>query len=49
MLGDYINEYAAAKKNGDEKKMQQIEKDLASLGMDKHTLLTILKEMKTEE
>ena len=49
MLSDYIDEYAAAKKNGDEKKMKQIERDLASLGMDKHTLLTILKEMETEE
>ncbi len=38
MLGDYIDAYIEAKKNGCEKEMKRIEKDLAKLGMDKHTL-----------
>ena len=46
MLSDYIVEYINAIDSGDEKLATKIEKDLASLGMDKHTLDVLVKEFK---
>lgn len=42
MLNDYIQSYIAAKKEGDKKKMEQIERDLAKLGMDRMTLRAVV-------
>lgn len=48
MLNDYITAYIKAKKDNDTKFMKQIEKDLARLGMDKSTLLVLVKELEKE-
>lgn len=44
MLSDYIQSYIEAKGKADKPKMKQIERDLGRLGMDKLTLLTLVKE-----
>ncbi len=44
MLNDYIQPYISAMKEGDKKKMEWIERDLAKLGVDRYTLLDILKD-----
>lgn len=44
MLSEYIKSYIDAKAKGDKAKMEQIEKDLEKLGMDKMTLLTVVTE-----
>ncbi len=44
MLGDYVREYADAWKKHDIKKMEKIEKELASLGMDRMSLRIAAKE-----
>lgn len=46
MLEDYIEEYEKAMLSGDKKKMAKIEKELATLGMDKYTLAVLIKERK---
>ena len=38
MLKEYINNYVKAHLKNDTKEMKRIEKDLATLGMDKYTL-----------
>ena len=45
MLSDYIEAYKEAMKNKDKKEMEKIEKELAILGMDKNTLMTIIKDV----
>ena len=45
MLSDYIEMYKEAMKKNDEKEMKRIEKDLASLGMDRITLRLLAKEV----
>lgn len=42
MLNEYIQPYIDANAKGDKAKMQQIEKDLEKLEMDKTTLLTVV-------
>ncbi len=44
MLGDYVKEYAEAWQKHDVKKMEKIEKDLATVGMDRMTLRIAAKE-----
>ena len=44
MLEDYIVAYEKALKEHDAKAQKKIERDLAKLGMDKITLMTIVKE-----
>lgn len=44
MLSEYIQSYIDAKAKGDKAKMEQIEKDLKKLGMDRMTLLTVVAE-----
>ena len=44
MLSDYINDYIDAIIAKDEKKMRKIEKELARIGMDRYTLVTLAKE-----
>lgn len=44
MLSEYIHAYIAARKNGDKKEMERIEKDLEKLGMDRATLLMVVEE-----
>ena len=43
MLQDYINEYCDAYEAKDKKKMRQVEGTLIRLGMDRATLLYLLK------
>lgn len=45
MLGDYIEEYKKALQNNDKKEQVRIEKALQSLGMDKYTLMVLVKEL----
>lgn len=45
MLNDFIQSYIAAKEDGDRKKMEQIERDLAKLGMDSMTLRSVVAEV----
>ena len=45
MLSDYINDYKKAMEANNEKEMRRIEKELASLGMDKMTLQMLAKEI----
>ena len=45
MLQEYIEAYKKAMKNKDEKEMKRIEKDLAQLGMDRMTLMLLVKEV----
>ena len=44
ILSEYTQSYIDTKAKGDKAKMQQIEKDLEKLGMDKMTLLTVVAE-----
>ena len=44
ILSEYTQSYIDAKAKGEKAKMQQIEKDLENLGMDKMTLLTVVAE-----
>lgn len=48
MLSDYIDAYIQAKKDGNKKEMQRIERDLSRLGMDKYSLLAIVDELEGE-
>lgn len=43
MLSDYIEMYKKAMQKDDKKEMARIEKQLARLGMDKATLVTLAK------
>lgn len=45
MLDEYIKAYKEAMQTGDEKEMKRIERDLASLGMDRMTLRMLAKEI----
>lgn len=45
MLSEYIHDYVDAKKQGDCVKMKQIEDDLKKLGMDRYTLMAIVKDI----
>ena len=45
MLSDYIEAYKEAMKANDKKEMEKIEKELAQLGMDKYTLMAIVKDV----
>lgn len=49
MLQDYIDQYREAVETGDNKEMTRIEKDLAKLGMDRHTLNVLLVEQYKRE
>ena len=49
MLSDYMEMYIDAKANGETDKVEQIERDLASLGMDKLTLSIIASELANTE
>ncbi len=44
MLAEYIERYKEALKNKDKKEQERIEKDLQKLGMDKMTLMVLVKE-----
>lgn len=44
MINDYLIEYEEAMEKGDSKRMRQIERDLASVGMDKMTILVLIDE-----
>lgn len=46
MLNDYIQSYIVAKKKGDKRKMEQIERELQRLGMDRMTLLAVVSDLK---
>lgn len=41
MLQDYINQYIQATLDHNQKRKREIERDLASLGMDKRTLIVL--------
>ena len=45
MLNDSIKSYIDAVRGHDEKAMRRIERELASIGMDKATLMLLAKEM----
>ena len=45
MLNDYIKQYIDAVQKYDTDNMRRIEKELASLGMDKMTLMLLAQEM----
>ena len=45
MLNEYIENYKKAMAEGNKKEMERIEKDLAKLGMDKMTLMVLVREM----
>ena len=45
MLGDYIQQYKQAMKDGNKKEMARIERDLAKMGMDKFTLKILAAEV----
>ena len=49
MLNDYINDYNDAVQKHDKKTMLHIERELASLGMDKKTITVLAKEMIKKE
>lgn len=49
MLSDYIEMYMNAKANGETDKVETIERELASLGMDKMTLGIIASELANME
>lgn len=49
MLEDYISEYEAALEEKDWKAVSRIERELASLGMDKMTLSVLVAERKNNE
>lgn len=49
MLGEYIDQYVDAYKKNDRKAMEKIEKDLSKVGMDKYTLMQIVKEKVADE
>ena len=49
MLSDYIEAYIEAKKNNNVKQMERIEKQLAKLGMDKHSLDVVVAELSKGE
>ena len=49
MLSDYMEMYIKAKAEGDTDKTEQIERELASLGMDKLTLGIITSELANME
>lgn len=48
MLHDYITDYISASERGDYALMDEIEKDLAKVGMDKQTLIELVDELKRE-
>ena len=48
-MSEYIEAYVKALKANDKKEMARIERNLWRLGMDKHTLLVVVKEMMKEE
>ena len=45
MLNDYIVDYIKAEQDGDKKKMDKLEKELAKLGMDRMTLRLLVDEL----
>ncbi len=49
MLTDYIDRYREALKQGDHKTAREIERALAMLGMDRATLMVIVKEMEVSK
>ena len=49
MLSDYIEMYMYAKENGETDKIEMIERELTSLGMDKMTLGIIVSELANME
>lgn len=49
MLSDYIEMYMDAKANGETDKIEMIERELASLGMDRFTLGVITSELANME
>lgn len=48
MLEDYIRQYEEAVAAGNKNVMKRIERELGSLGMDRATLLVLVKERKKE-
>ena len=48
-MSEYIEAYVKALKANDKKEMARIERDLQKLGMDRYTLLTVVKEVMKEE
>ena len=48
MLSDAIKKYVKAKRENDTKEMDRIEKLLAKVGMDRQTLMVVIKEMEEE-
>lgn len=48
MLEDYIRQYEEAAASGNKSIMKRIEKDLEKLGMDRATLLVLVKERRKE-
>ena len=49
MLTDYIDRYKEALMQGDHKTAMEIERALAMLGMDRATLMVIVKEMEVSK
>jgi hypothetical protein len=47
-MSEYIEAYLQALKAKDKKEMARIERDLQKLGMDKYTLMAVVKEMMKE-
>ena len=48
MLEDYIRQYEEAVSSGNKAAMKRIERELGSLGMDRATLLVLVKERRKE-
>ncbi len=49
MLGDYVAEYIQARRTGNNAEAERIERDLNTLGMDKMSLMAIVKEMEEND
>ncbi len=49
MLSEWIDLYVKARANGDKKEQERIEKALSKVGMDKITLMAIIKDMEGKE